>query len=180
VAAHPDRFIGVAQAPTVSSALKVAEAQRAVLELGLAGIALFCGPTVKPLDHPDFEALYAVCESMGAPIWMHPCRPQNYADYDQYQAEGKGSQHQIWNSLGWIYDTSVAMVHIALAGVFRRYPKLKLVSHHHGDMVSCFVELYKVLSCLKAFHSSCQCPPIAGWVDVMLYEYDAVYIIIRK
>jgi uncharacterized protein len=140
VAAHPDRFIGVALVPTVSSALMVAEAQRAVLELGLAGIALFCGPTVKPLDHPDFEALYAVCESMGAPIWMHPCRPQNYADYDLYQAEGKGSQHQIWNSLGWIYDTSVAMVHIALAGVFRRYPKLKIVSHHHGAMVSALLK----------------------------------------
>ncbi|CAN0554161.1 unnamed protein product, partial [Ectocarpus sp. 8 AP-2014] len=49
---------------------------------------------------------------------MHPCRPQSYADYDAY----KGSKHQIWNTFGWIYDTSVAMVHIALAGVFRRYP----------------------------------------------------------
>ena len=30
--------------------------------------------------------------------------------------------HQIWNTFGWIYDTSVAMAHIALGGVFRRYP----------------------------------------------------------
>ena len=36
--------------------------------------------------------------------------------------QGVGSKHQIWNTFGWIYDTSVAMVHIALAGVFRRYP----------------------------------------------------------
>lgn len=36
--------------------------------------------------------------------------------------QGEGSKHQIWNTFGWIYDTSVAMVHIALAGVFRRYP----------------------------------------------------------
>lgn len=36
--------------------------------------------------------------------------------------QGSGSKHQIWNTFGWIYDTSVAMVHIALAGVFRRYP----------------------------------------------------------
>lgn len=34
----------------------------------------------------------------------------------------EGSKHQIWNTFGWIYDTSVAMVHIALGGVFRRYP----------------------------------------------------------
>lgn len=38
------------------------------------------------------------------------------------QRQGEGSKHQIWNTFGWIYDTSVAMVHIALAGVFRRYP----------------------------------------------------------
>ena len=43
------------------------------------------------------------------------------------RSQGKGSKHQIWNTFGWIYDTSVAMVHIALAGVFRRYPGLRPV-----------------------------------------------------
>lgn len=46
----------------------------------------------------------------------------------QPSIQGEGSKHQIWNTFGWIYDTSVAMVHIALAGVFRRYPGVTLAA----------------------------------------------------
>ncbi|CAM9765101.1 unnamed protein product [Phaeothamnion confervicola] len=124
VAAHPTRFVGIALIPTVSAAAMAAETERAVTQLGLAGVALFVGPTVKPPDHPDFDSLWAVCAATGAPVWLHPCRPQSYPDYEAYRglppAQGGGSRHQIWNTFGWIYDTSVAMVHIALAGAFRR------------------------------------------------------------
>ena len=61
------------------------EARRAIQELGMAGVALFVGPTVKPPDMPFFEGLYRLCEEMDAIIWMHPCRPQFYADYDAYK-----------------------------------------------------------------------------------------------
>jgi hypothetical protein len=29
--------------------------------------------------------------------------------------------------VGWVYDTSVAMVHMVMAGVFQRYPNLKVL-----------------------------------------------------
>ncbi|CAM9332895.1 unnamed protein product [Choristocarpus tenellus] len=133
VALYPHRFHGVALVPTTTekvisqtsaqhyfSQTMVEEATRSLVELGLVGVVLYFGPTSKPPDHPSFEGLYRICEGLGAPIWLHPNRPQAYSDYDAYK--GEGSRHQIWNTLGWIYDTSVAMVHIALAGVFRRYP----------------------------------------------------------
>ncbi|CAN0255716.1 unnamed protein product [Scytosiphon promiscuus] len=136
VARYPDRLIGVALIPTTTEEIMVQETIRAVEELGMAGVALFVGPTAKPPDMACFEGLYRTCEKLGAAVWVHPCRPQSYADYDAYK--GVGSKHQIWNTFGWIYDTSVAMVHIALAGVFRRYPGLKVISHHHGAMVPFF------------------------------------------
>lgn len=144
VRAYPDRFVGTALVPTISSSAMVEETKRALSpECGLRGVSLFCGPTVKPLDHPSFEPLYALCESMGAPIWVHPCRPQSFADYMAYApgedgAQGPGSMYQIWNTFGWVYDTSVSMVHVALGGVFRRYPELKMVAHHVGGMVPFF------------------------------------------
>lgn len=63
----------------------VQETTRAVKELGMAGVALFVGPTAKPPDAPCFEGLYRVCEELGVTVWMHPCRPQSYADYDAYK-----------------------------------------------------------------------------------------------
>lgn len=53
--------------------------------------------------------------------------------------QGEGSKHQIWNTFGWIYDTSVAMVHIALAGVFRRYPGVTLAAANASAMYGDFV-----------------------------------------
>lgn len=63
----------------------VRETTRAVKELGMAGVALFVGPTAKPPDMPCFEGLYRTCEELGAAIWVHPCRPQSYSDYDAYK-----------------------------------------------------------------------------------------------
>lgn len=63
----------------------VQETKRAVTELGMAGVALFVGPTAKPPDLPCFEGLYRTCQELDATIWVHPCRPQSYADYDAYK-----------------------------------------------------------------------------------------------
>lgn len=51
----------------------------------MAGVALFVGPTAKPPDMACFEGLYRTCEELGAAVWVHPCRPQSYADYDAYK-----------------------------------------------------------------------------------------------
>ncbi|CAM9192980.1 unnamed protein product, partial [Heterosigma akashiwo] len=137
---HPGRFHCAALIPTTNAEVMMAEVEFALSELGMAGLALFCGPTVRPLDDPFFEPLWAAAAAAGAPVWLHPCRPQFVPDYDAYRAGG--SKYQIWNTLGWIYDTSVAMVHIAQAGVFQRHPDVKIVTHHHGGMVPFFAERF--------------------------------------
>lgn len=63
----------------------VQETIRAVKELGMAGVALFVGPTAKPPDMACFEGLYRTCKELDVAIWVHPCRPQSYADYDAYK-----------------------------------------------------------------------------------------------
>mmetsp|Transcript_33622 Transcript_33622/g.42916 ORF Transcript_33622/g.42916 Transcript_33622/m.42916 type:complete len:345 (+) Transcript_33622:96-1130(+) len=135
------RFYMAALIPTTNEEVMMQEANYALKYLQMDGIALFCGPTVKPLDDPQFEPLWQLAEELKKPVWLHPCRPQFVPDYDAYK--DKGSQFQIWNTLGWIYDTSVAMVHIAQAGIFQRYPKIKIVSHHHGGMIPFFTERFE-------------------------------------
>ncbi|KAM3567738.1 hypothetical protein VYU27_010123, partial [Nannochloropsis oceanica] len=147
--AHPTRILGVALLPTGHLKEKeeggtegesekgrdiLMEAYTHAVDVcGLDGVALFVGPLSAPLDHPGFEPLWKQCQEQGLPVWVHPNRPQFYPDYEAYRGKG-GSLHQIWNTLGWVYDTSVAMVHMVMAGVFQRYPDLKVVTHHHGGM----------------------------------------------
>jgi aminocarboxymuconate-semialdehyde decarboxylase len=56
-----------------------------------------------------------------------------------YMAEEK-SRYEIWWALGWPYETSVAMVRLVLWGLFDRYPKIKILTHHLGGMIPYFEE----------------------------------------
>jgi len=48
------------------------------------------------------------------------------------------SQFEIWWTFGWPYETSVAMARVVFAGLFDRWPALKIISHHMGAMAPYF------------------------------------------
>ncbi|HXW26587.1 MAG TPA: amidohydrolase family protein [Xanthobacteraceae bacterium] len=131
VASHPTRFRGVAILPVVDPDAMVAELHRAVNELGFVGAYAAVGPTAKRMDHPDYEHLYKALVELDATLWLHPSRPPIIPDY----ADEKLSQYYEWLLVGWPYDTTSAMFRIVFAGVFDRYPALRIVTHHHGAFV---------------------------------------------
>lgn len=135
-ARREDRFSAVAVLPTTHPEIMLAELNRAVKELHMAGGMFVTGPTVKRPDHPDYELLYAEASRLDTPLWIHPSRPPFYPDY----LDEKDSKFQTWQTLSWLQDSSVAMVRIVFAGVFERYPKLKLIIHHHGALVPLFAQ----------------------------------------
>ncbi|HEX5749633.1 MAG TPA: amidohydrolase family protein [Archangium sp.] len=144
--AHPGRLHGVALLPSAAGPRElVSELERAVEELGLLGGVLFVGPTVKPPDHPDYEPLYQKAEQLDVPLWLHPCRPGSHADYP----EEKFSKYLIWQTLGWVSDSSVAMARLVFSGVFQRYPDLKLITHHHGALIPTFAK--RMQACYESF-----------------------------
>jgi uncharacterized protein len=130
VAAHPKRFRGVALVPAVDPDAMVAELTRAVKELGFVGAYLPVGPTAKRMDHPDFEPLYRAIVDLDVMLWLHPSRPP-VADY----ADEKTSLYQVWQQMGWPYDTTAAMYRIVFSGVFERHPSIRIITHHHGGFV---------------------------------------------
>jgi predicted TIM-barrel fold metal-dependent hydrolase len=130
VAAHPKRFRGVALLASVDPDAMVAELTRAVKELGFVGAYLPVGPTAKRMDHPDFEPLYRAIVDLDVMLWLHPSRPP-LADY----TDEKTSLYQVWQQMGWPYDTTAAMYRIVFSGVFERHPSLRIITHHHGGFV---------------------------------------------
>jgi len=130
VAAEPKRFRGVALLPTFDSETMVAELHRAVKELGFVGGYVAVGHTAKPVDHPDFEALYKAVADLDVTLWLHPSQPP----LPEYAGE-KVSKYHEWIQIGWPYDTTSAMYRIVFAGVFDRYPGIRIVTHHHGGFV---------------------------------------------
>jgi uncharacterized protein len=131
IARYPARFRGVAILPVSDPEAMVAELHRAVRQLGFVGAYVAVGPTAKRLDHPDYEHLYKALVELDATLWLHPSRPPIIPDYP----DEKLSQYYEWLVVGWPYDTTSAMFRIAFAGVFDRYPTIRIVTHHHGAFI---------------------------------------------
>jgi aminocarboxymuconate-semialdehyde decarboxylase len=65
---------------------------------------------------------------------MHPARPASRADY----AGEPKSKYEIWQVLGWPFETSVAMARMVFSGLFDKLPKLRIITHHCGGMIPYF------------------------------------------
>jgi aminocarboxymuconate-semialdehyde decarboxylase len=132
VARHRSHFPAfVAQAPLSAKDAGVAEVERAIKQLGAIGVQIYSNVGDKPLDRPEFKPFFAAMDRLGLPIWLHPSRGANHADYLDEQK----SLYEIWWTFGWPYETSVAMARLVFSRTLDRYPNLKIIAHHLGAMV---------------------------------------------
>jgi aminocarboxymuconate-semialdehyde decarboxylase len=135
VAKHPDRFVSaIACLPMNDIDAALEEADRAIKELRFRAVEIFTDINGKPVDSETFMPLYEKMEAYNLPIFLHPRRTNTVADYPGEDA----SKYLIFTNFGWPYETSKAMARIAFGGVFDRYPKLKVITHHAGGMVPFF------------------------------------------
>jgi aminocarboxymuconate-semialdehyde decarboxylase len=65
---------------------------------------------------------------------VHPIRGPNFPDY----ATEDRSEHEIWFTFGWPYETSACMMRLVYSGLFDRLPGLKIITHHMGGMIPFF------------------------------------------
>lgn len=137
VVKYPDRFVAaVASLPLNSMDLALRETDRAVRELNFKGVQIFTSADSKPLDSPDFSALYEKMCEYDLPIWIHPARGLDASDY---QGEGR-SWYRIFTMFGWPYETTVAMARLVFSGVLESYPHIKFIVHHCGGMVPYYAQ----------------------------------------
>jgi aminocarboxymuconate-semialdehyde decarboxylase len=75
---------------------------------------------------PFFETM----NRLGKPIWLHPARGAQFADYTTEQK----SKYEIWWAFGWSYETAAAMARLVFSKVMDKYPNLKIITHHFGGI----------------------------------------------
>jgi aminocarboxymuconate-semialdehyde decarboxylase len=118
----------------------VAEANRAVTELGARGVQVFTNVAGDPLSAPKFRPVFAAMAAHDLPVWVHPMRTAQFSDY----ASEKESQNEIWFSFGWPYETTACMTRLIYSGLFDELPNLKIISHHMGGMIPYFAGKIKL------------------------------------
>jgi aminocarboxymuconate-semialdehyde decarboxylase len=134
VAEH-DRFVGfVASLPLNNPDASMAEAKRAIDQLGATGVQLFTNVNGRALDQPELLPLLELMTAYDLPIWIHPARGAEMPDY----LDEDRSKYEIWWTFGWPYETSAMMARLVLSGYFDHFPNLKIITHHLGGMVPYF------------------------------------------
>ena len=134
---HPDRF----PAFTASLAMNdpdgaVEEARRAIDDLGARGVQIFTNVSGRPISAPEFRPVFECLAGYDLPVWVHPIRGPNHPDY---LSEDR-SEHEIWFTFGWPYETSACMARLIFSGLFDSLPDLKIITHHMGGMIPFFAD----------------------------------------
>ena len=153
VARHPDRFAGFAVLPMQSPDACAAELTRAVKDLHFVG-ALINGTTEgRFLDHPSYDALLATAVELDVPIYIHPHlppEPVRQAYYsDLLPGAGRVLEAAAW---GWHSETAIQVLRLVIAGTLDKYPRLKLVIGHMGEMLPVMLARIDEVMALESDH----------------------------
>ncbi|MBD3759352.1 MAG: amidohydrolase [Rhizorhabdus sp.] len=133
---YPSKFPAfVAALPMNNVPAALAEMDRAIGDLGARGIEIKTNVGGRPLDDPEFFPIFErATNKHGVPIWMHPTRAENSSDY---KSEAK-SRYEIWQVMGFPYETTAALARIVFSGMLDRLPTMRIITHHCGGMLPFF------------------------------------------
>jgi aminocarboxymuconate-semialdehyde decarboxylase len=122
---HPDRFVGLAQLPMQESERALQELERIAKLSGIRGVYMATHINGKNLDEKSFWPVYARCEQLGLPIFLHPVNPVG--------ADRMRGYH-LRNFIGNPADTGIAAAALVFGGVLDAFPRLDVVLPHAGGV----------------------------------------------
>jgi hypothetical protein len=138
---HPDRFGGFATLATPAPERAAAELARAVRTLGLDGAMVFGRSRDRHLDHVDSWPIFEAAEDLNAPLYLHPQSPPPAVRAAYYDGFGQATDAAFaTHGVGWHYDTGVELLRMIVGGVFDRFPGLRVITGHWGEMVLFYLD----------------------------------------
>jgi 2,3-dihydroxybenzoate decarboxylase len=127
VAKHPDRFAGLTAIAPQDPRHAAREIERGMTKLGMKGVIVNSHTKGEYLDDEKYWDILEAAEALDAPIYIHPrdlppgmLRP--YLD--------RGLEAGI---MGFAADVALHTLAMITAGVFDRFPRLKIVIGHAGE-----------------------------------------------
>ena len=124
---HPDRFSGLAAIAPQDPAAAAKELERGVRRLGLKGAIVNSHTRGEYLDDPKFWAIFEAAEALNVPVYIHPTTPPK-SMIEPFLARGLDGA-----IFGFAVETGLHLLRIVVAGVFDRFPNLRIVSGHLGE-----------------------------------------------
>src|SRR5260370_28243395 len=79
----------------------------------------------KPTTDSAFETIWRAIDARSLPVLVHPTAPPGVAAMDM-------QRFQLTASIGFTFDTSLAVSRMIYDGFCDRYPRLKIIAAHGG------------------------------------------------
>ncbi|MDB5684260.1 MAG: putative hydrolase [Sphingomonas bacterium] len=128
-ARHPTRFAGLASFAPHSPKRAAREMERAMGPLGLNGFIVNSHTNGEYLDDPKYWDCLEAAEALNACIYIHP---RAASDTLKGPLQDYGMDSAMW---GYGVEVGTHMVRMMAAGVFDRFPKLKICVGHMGEAI---------------------------------------------
>jgi aminocarboxymuconate-semialdehyde decarboxylase len=122
--AHPDRIRWLASLPWQYPDLARGELERAIAA-GASGVMVLANVDGKSLTDAAFESIWQAIDARSLPVLVHPTAPPGVAEMDMVR-------FQLTASLGFTFDTSLAVARMIYDGFFDRYRGLRIIAAHGG------------------------------------------------
>jgi aminocarboxymuconate-semialdehyde decarboxylase len=122
---YPDRIRFMCSLPWQHAKLAVAELKRACDELGAAGVMVLANIDGASLTDKKFSSIWKEIDRRALPVLVHPSAPPGTAELDVMR-------YNLIASVGFMFDTSLAVARMIFDGFFDRYPDLKIIAAHGG------------------------------------------------
>ncbi|MDM0044397.1 amidohydrolase family protein [Variovorax dokdonensis] len=131
VARHPKRFAAFATLSTGAPQAAVAELERTVQRLGFKGAMINGHTRGAYLDDERFWPIFEAAQALDVPIYLHPSNPHPQV-FDAYYKDYPQLGFAAW---GYAVETATHVLRLILSGVFDRFPRLRMVIGHMGELL---------------------------------------------
>lgn len=122
--AYPSRIRWFCSLPWQHPELARAELARAC-DLGAVGVMVLANIAGQHLTDPLFAPTWGEIEKRGLPVLVHPTAPPGLGEMAM-------TAYNLVASVGFVFDTTLAVTRMIFDGFLDRYPALKVIAAHGG------------------------------------------------
>jgi aminocarboxymuconate-semialdehyde decarboxylase len=176
VRTFPKRFLGLGTLPMQDPSLAVAELERCIRQLGLAGVQIGTHVNDWNLSDPALFDVFAAAAELGAAVFVHP-----------WDMMGEARMRKYW--LPWLVgmpaEASLAICSVLFGGVLERLPSLRIAFAHGGGAFpgtfGRIVRGFETRPDLVAVDNPVHPREYLGrfWVDSLVHDADALLGLVR-
>ena len=124
---YPERYAALAAIAPQAPNAAAAELQRSVKKLGFKGAVINSHTQGEYLDDAKYWEIFEAAEALDVPLYLHPNTPPA-AMIGPFLPRGLDGA-----IYGFAVETGLHLLRIVVAGVFDRFPRLKMVVGHLGE-----------------------------------------------